>query len=116
MSSSTGLTTHVLDTARGVPAAGVAITLRGPDGTTIDAVTNADGRTDGPLVAALADGPYELTYDIGSYFAANLGAAAGDEPPYLDVIPVRVNLTAAMGHVHVALLVTPWSYATYRGS
>ena len=103
----TGLTTHVLDTASGRPAAGVAITLHGPGGTTVEAVTNADGRTDGPLVDALVDGTYELTFDIGAYF--------GDDA-FLGLVPVRVNLTAAMDHAHVALLVTPWSYTTYRGS
>jgi len=104
----TGLTTHVLDTANGRPAAGVAISLRGPDGVVAGAVTNADGRTDEPLVAALADGIYELTFDIGGYY--------GDAGGYLGLVPVHVNLTASMGHAHVALLVTPWSYTTYRGS
>jgi len=113
--SRTGLTTHVLDTAGGRPAAGVAVSLRGPDGMAVDAVTNADGRTDAPLVDELVDGAYELTFAIGSYFARR-GALPDDGPPYLDLVPVRVNLTAAMGHVHVALLVTPWSYSTYRGT
>lgn len=113
--STTGLTTHVLDTANGRPASGVAVTLRAPDGTTVEAVTNADGRTAAPLVATLVDGAYELTFAVGAYFA-DLDASPGDGRPYLDLVPVRVNLTAAMGHVHVALLVTPWSYSTYRGS
>lgn len=110
----TGLTTHVLDSANGRPAAGVAITLRNPDGVVAQAVTNDDGRTDAPLAAELVDGTYELTFDIGAYFARR--EPPGDGPPYLDLVPVRVNLAAAMGHVHVALLVTPWSYTTYRGS
>lgn len=108
MSETTGLTTHVLDTAAGRPAAGVPITLRAPDGRSIAAVTNADGRTDAPLVEVLVDGTYELTFDVGAYF--------GDDDAYLGVVPVHVQLTAAMGHAHVALLVTPWSYTTYRGS
>ncbi len=113
MTEKTGLTTHVLDTASGRPAAGVAITVRTPDGRSIAALTNADGRTDAPLVAELADGPYELTFDIGAYFG---DASDDDEPGYLSIVPIHVNLTAAMGHAHVALLVTPWSYTTYRGS
>jgi 5-hydroxyisourate hydrolase len=114
----TGLTTHVLDTARGRPAAGVAVTLRGPAGVLVETRTNADGRTDAPLVAELVDGTYELTYAVGRYFAdfESSTERGQDEAPYLDLIPVRVNLIAAMGHVHVALLVTPWSYTTYRGS
>jgi len=113
--SGTGLTTHVLDTAGGRPAAGVAVTLHGPGDLVVEAVTNADGRTDVPLVEVLIDGCYELTFDVGRYFAER-DATSDDGPPYLDQVPVRVNLTAAMGHVHVALLVTPWSYTTYRGS
>ena len=103
----TGLTTHVLDTANGRPGAGIAVTLHGPDGLVVETVTNADGRTDAPLVDALVDGTYELAFDVGRHF----GGAS-----FLGVVPVRVELTAAMGHVHVALLVTPWSYTTYRGS
>lgn len=110
MTEKTGLTTHVLDTANGRPAAGVAITVRTPDGSVIEAVTDADGRTGAPLTTALVDGPYELAFDIGAYFGES------DDAGYLGVVPVHVNLTAAMGHVHVALLVTPWSYSTYRGS
>ena len=114
MSVSSGLTTHVLDTTAGVPAAGVAITLRGPGGIEVETVTNADGRTDLPLVAELVDGTYELEFAIGDYFAGTSSSDGGR--PYLDVVPVRVNLTAAMKRVHVALLVTPWWYTTYRGS
>lgn len=108
MSTRTGLTTHVLDTANGRPAAGVAITVTTPGGAVVTATTNADGRTDAPLAVELTDGTYELTFDIGSYF--------GDDDGYLGIVPIRVGLTAAMGHAHVALLVTPWSYTTYRGS
>ena len=104
----TGLTTHVLDTANGRPAAGVAVTVTTPGGAVVTTVTNADGRTDAPLALDLVDGTYELTFDIGAYY--------GDEGGYLGIVPVHVQLTAAMGHVHVALLVTPWSYSTYRGS
>jgi len=110
----TGLTTHVLDTARGRPAAGLTISLRGPHGLAVEATTNADGRTDEPLVATLVDGTYELTYAVGAYFD-DLTAPSSTRP-YLDLVPVRVGLAEADGHVHVALLVTPWSYTTYRGS
>lgn len=103
-----GLTTHVLDTANGRPAAGVAITVTTPGGAVVQAVTNADGRTDAPLAVELVDGRYELAFDIGGYY--------DDAGSYLGIVPVHVHLTAAMGHVHVALLVTPWSYSTYRGS
>jgi len=120
MTATTGLTTHVLDTAHGRPAAGVRIVLTRPGGIEVRAVTDADGRTDAPLVDPLVDGTYELTFDIGAYFAAvgETGVTAGGSPgeAYLGQVPVRVNLRAAMGHVHVALLVTPWSYTTYRGS
>jgi len=116
-----GLTTHVLDVARGRPAAGVAIALvRLRDGahaeTVAEAVTNADGRTDAPLVAPgdLAAGTYELRFAVGAYFRAT-GATHG-EPPFLDVVPVRFGISAPGEHHHVPLLVSPWSYSTYRGS
>jgi 5-hydroxyisourate hydrolase len=104
------LTTHVLDTATGRPAAGVAVTLR-RDGTPIArAVTNADGRTDAPLLEgeALVPGVYELVFAVGSYFAAT--------PGFLDEVPVRFTVADASQRYHVPLLVSPWSYCTYRGS
>jgi 5-hydroxyisourate hydrolase len=115
MSASHGLTTHVLDTANGRPAAGLAITLHGPGGLVVEAITDADGRTAAPLVEQLVDGRYELTFAVGAYFGG-FDPVPPTAPPYLDLVPVAVNLTAAMDHVHVALLVTPWSYSTYRGS
>ncbi|GJE38980.1 hydroxyisourate hydrolase [Methylobacterium persicinum] len=119
------VSTHVLDTAAGRPAAGVAITLRrltadGPGELLARAVTNADGRTDGPLLegAALTAGTYELLFQVGAYFARS-GAAGGSgdgEPPFLDAVPVRFGVSDPDGRYHVPLLITPWSYATYRGS
>lgn len=115
-----GLTTHALDTARGVPAAGMAVELWSlpPLGAAVPVATmalNADGRTDAPLLTAEAflPGTYELRFFVGDYFR-RLGLAA--DPPFLDVVPVRVSLRAGEGHYHVPLLVSPWSYSTYRGS
>lgn len=112
------LTTHVLDTARGVPGAGIEITLyRVADSRDEVArrVTNADGRTDMPLLEGrdFCPGCYELVFKIGEYFAA---AGLTQAPPaFLDEVVIRVNLTADE-HYHVPLLTTPWSYSTYRGS
>jgi hydroxyisourate hydrolase len=117
----TGLTTHVLDTAAGRPAAGLRIDLSavGADSrATLIAtfVTNADGRTDRPLLSAaeVKAGRYELLFHVGAYFAT-AGAALAD-PPFLDLVPVRFAIADAAAHYHVPLLVSPWSYATYRGS
>lgn len=113
------LTTHVLDTARGVPARGIAIALyrieageRRPLG---QAVTNADGRTDAPLVpkGSLEAGTYELVFAVGDYFRANRPA---DGPPFLDVVPVRFGICDPQEHVHVPLLVSGFGYSTYKGS
>lgn len=116
------LSTHVLDTTAGRPAAGVGIELRriGPDGTgeTLAAtVTNADGRTDRPLLdgAALTAGTYELIFQVGAYFAGTGAAKSGDHP-FLDVVPIRFGVSDPNGRYHVPLVVTPWSYSTYRGS
>jgi hydroxyisourate hydrolase len=115
-----GLTTHVLDVALGRPAAGVAIELLrlGEDGedTLARTVTNADGRTDAPLVApgALTVGRYELRFAVGDYLRG-AGHAVGD-PPFLDEVTVRFGISAPGEHHHVPLLVSPWSYSTYRGS
>ncbi|HTI35760.1 MAG TPA: hydroxyisourate hydrolase [Miltoncostaea sp.] len=104
------LTTHVLDTAHGRPAAGVAVTLRRAGEVVAEAVTNADGRTDAPLLegADLVAGVYELTFAVGDYFTGGEG--------FLGDVPVRFTVAAGAGHVHVPLLVSPWSYTTYRGS
>ncbi len=112
------LSTHVLDTARGRPAAGVPVALRriGADGShtlLAEAVTDADGRTGAPLLAgdALAPGSYELTFAVGAYFE-DLAPGA----PFLDRVPLRFTVSEPDGHYHVPLLVSPWSYSTYRGS
>ncbi|MET0366957.1 MAG: hydroxyisourate hydrolase [Methylobacterium sp.] len=114
------LSTHVLDTTAGRPAAGVAIELRrlGDDGSServAATITNADGRTDGPLLegASLRAGTYELLFHVGAYFART---GAGPEQPFLDVVPVRFGVTDPAARYHVPLVVTPWSYSTYRGS
>lgn len=114
------LSTHVLDLAAGRPAAGIAVELRrlGPDGTgpvIAAAVTNADGRTDAPLLdgPAVTAGTYELLFAVGAYFAA-AGTAA--DHAFLDRVPVRFGVGDPNGRYHVPLLITPWSYSTYRGS
>lgn len=107
------LSTHVLDTMTGRPAAGVKVTLHEIGGSARsllkEAVTNADGRTDAPLISGepLRIGTYELTFHVGSYFGG-----AG----FLDTVPIRFSIAEPEGHYHVPLLVTPWSYTTYRGS
>ena len=116
-----GLSTHVLDNVCGGPASGVAIELfsvAADGGRTplAKALTNADGRTDAPLISA-ADarvGAYEIVFHVGDYFRATGAATA--EPPFLDIIPIRFAIADTKAHYHVPLLVTPWSYATYRGS
>ncbi len=113
------LTTHVLDTARGRPAVGVPVSLWRIDGERrrllAEVVTNGDGRTDEPLLAgdAFVAGPYELVFEVGSYFAA---AGGGADPPFLDRVPVRFGVADPAAHYHVPLLVSPWAYSTYRGS
>ena len=115
-----GLTTHVLDTANGRPAAGVRIglySLAGDRATLIvEAVTNVDGRTDVPLLSgpAFKPGTYELLFDVGAYFKG-LGAPIADIP-FLAKVPVRFGIADTSHHYHVPLLVSPWSYSTYRGS
>ncbi|HLW90463.1 MAG TPA: hydroxyisourate hydrolase [Roseiarcus sp.] len=115
-----GLSTHVLDIARGGPAEGVAIELFeiGSDGRKAlkRIVTNSDGRTDAALIAATEArvGTFELVFHIGAYFRAQNVRAA--EPPFLDTIPIRFSVADPKAHYHVPLLVSPWSYSTYRGS
>jgi len=115
-----GLTTHVLDTSRGRPAAGLRIDLSRIDGDgrprLIKTVTtNADGRCDTPLLgpAELEPGPYELLFHVGPYFRAS---APTPDPPFLDQIPIRFTITDPHSHYHVPLLVSPYGYTTYRGS
>jgi 2-oxo-4-hydroxy-4-carboxy-5-ureidoimidazoline decarboxylase len=115
------LSTHVLDTHSGRPAAGIAVELvelsdLGASRVVTRTVTNADGRTDQPLIGGrpVPIGRYELTFSVGDYFAAR--QVATSDPPFLDRIPLRFSVNEPEGHLHVPLLVTPWSYATYRGS
>ena len=115
------LSTHVLDTHSGKPAAGIAVELielagLGTSRLVTRALTNADGRTDQPLIGGrpIPAGTYELLFSVGDYFARR-GVPLSD-PPFLDRIPLRFSVSEPEGHLHVPLLVTPWSYATYRGS
>jgi 2-oxo-4-hydroxy-4-carboxy-5-ureidoimidazoline decarboxylase len=115
------LTTHVLDTHGGHPAQGVAVELHelsssGAGRLVTAAISNADGRTDAPLISGrpLPIGSYELRFAVGDYFAR--GGIALADPPFLDVVPLRFSIAEPEGHYHVPLIVTPWSYATYRGS
>ena len=116
------LTTHVLDTAHGRPAAGLAIELwrvdRDGGGRRLlkEVRTNADGRTDAPLLSdgELAVGVYELVFAVGDYFAAR--ATPAPSPPFLDHVPIRFGIADPAAHYHVPLLVSPWAYSTYRGS
>ncbi len=124
------LTTHVLDTSRGCPGSGIAIALASvaPSGekTLLKTVyTNVDGRTDAPLLSGneLKVGVYELTFSVGEYFARQLVVRQGTtqaeglpEPPFLDRVPLQFGIADVTAHYHVALLVSPWSYSTYRGS
>ena len=114
------LSTHVLDTAHGCPAAGMRITLQRLDATgpvTLkNLVLNHDGRADGPLLdaAAMATGRYRLLFEVAPYFRAR-GVALSD-PPFIDVVQLDFGIADAAGHYHVPLLVSPWAYSTYRGS
>jgi 2-oxo-4-hydroxy-4-carboxy-5-ureidoimidazoline decarboxylase len=115
------LSTHILDTHSGMPAAGVAFELielarHGASRMLLKAVTNHDGRTDTPLIAGrpVPIGTYELRFHVADYFAGRGVALAN--PPFLDVVPLRFGISEPEGHYHVPLLVTPWSFATYRGS
>ena len=105
------LSTHVLDLVSGRPAAGMRIDFVDGEGSLLKTVTtNADGRTDAPLLTAdeMTTGAFELRFFVADYF----GGAAG----FLDVVPVRFRITDATAGYHVPLLCTPWSYSTYRGS
>jgi 2-oxo-4-hydroxy-4-carboxy-5-ureidoimidazoline decarboxylase len=115
------LSTHVLDTHSGRPAAGLAVELReladaGDDRLIAHATTNADGRTDAPLIhqRPVPIGTYELRFAVGDYFARQQVPLAA--PRFLDIVPVRFSVAEPEGHYHVPLLVTPWAYSTYRGS
>jgi 5-hydroxyisourate hydrolase len=116
-----GLTTHVLDVVRGGPADRVRVELyelaaAGGRILVADVLTNADGRTDAPLISASQArvGRFELVFHAGDYFRRQGVKTA--EPPFLDVIPLRFAVADPGAHYHVPLLVSPWSYSTYRGS
>jgi 5-hydroxyisourate hydrolase len=114
------LSTHVLDTAQGCPAAGLRVHLQRIDAagpTTLREVTlDADGRAGGPLLdaATMAVGRYRLVFEVAAYFRAR--GVALPEPPFIDVVNLDFGIADAAGHYHVPLLVSPWSYSTYRGS
>lgn len=115
------LSTHVLDTHSGRPAAGIEVELiershLGASRVVTRAVTNADGRTDQPLIGGrpVPIGRYQLNFHVGKYFAERNVEVS--DPPFLDDIALRFAVSDPEGHLHVPLLVTPWSYATYRGS
>jgi 2-oxo-4-hydroxy-4-carboxy-5-ureidoimidazoline decarboxylase len=114
------LSTHVLDTVSGKAAAGVKVILKelgaSAEGVLGETITNADGRTDAPLLGGgpLRIGSYEIAFHIGAYFSAR--GAATSRPPFLDVVPIRFAIAEPEGHYHVPLLASPWAYSTYRGS
>jgi 5-hydroxyisourate hydrolase len=114
------LSTHVLDTAHGCPAAGMRVQLQRIDAggpTTLRDITlNADGRGEGPLLdaAAMAPGRYRLVFAVAPYFRAR--GVALPEPAFIDTVQLDFGIADAKGHYHVPLLVSPWSYSTYRGS
>jgi 5-hydroxyisourate hydrolase len=101
-----GLTTHVLDTTAGTPAVGVGLALVRDGVEVVHTATDGDGRA--RLLGHLDPGPYELRFDLGSYF--------GGEDPFLGIVPVRFTVAPGTTRLHVPLLASPWSYTTYRGS
>jgi 5-hydroxyisourate hydrolase len=111
------VSTHVLDVSRGTPAAGVVIELRDADGRKLKVLsTNRDGRTDEPLLLGdpIKTGVYELSFHAGDYFRAH-GAELPD-PAFLDVVVIRFGIADGQANYHVPLLLSPYSYSTYRGS
>ena len=110
------LSTHVLDTATGKPAAGMQLTLCGLTDETRETLktvrTNSDGRTDEPLLSGdeFDTGVYEIVFHVGEYFGG------GEEPAFLDRVPIRFGVCDRQAHYHVPLLVSPFAYSTYRGS
>ena len=115
-----GLSTHVLDTMHGCPAAGMAVALYATEGESATllqrVVLNRDGRTDAPLFdnTSLRVGTYRLGFDVAGYFRAR--GVQLPEPPFLDQVNLDFGIAHADQHYHVPLLVSPWSYSTYRGS
>ncbi len=121
MSEQGFLTTHVLDTARGVPAEGIEILLYSMSGNShrkiATAITNADGRTDAPILPKdkFKTGNYELIFEVGPYLRKH-GLAAGEGTLFLDSVPIRFGIADGNAHYHVPLLLSPFGYSTYRGS
>jgi 5-hydroxyisourate hydrolase len=116
-----GLSTHVLDTMHGAPAAGMAVTLYRLDATgqatpLRQLTLNADGRADGPLLAGadVQAGRYRLVFAVADYFRAR--GVALPEPPFLEDVPLDFGIADVNAHYHVPLLASPWAYSTYRGS
>jgi len=126
MSARPGLSTHVLDLTRGLPAAGMTIELWFAGAHVKTVITNADGRTEAPLLDAEAfgAGEYELIFHVGTYFdrdraagdAAGADGAGAAADRFLDRVPVRFTIRDTQARYHVPLLCTPWAYSTYRGS
>ncbi|HYF41771.1 MAG TPA: hydroxyisourate hydrolase [Ramlibacter sp.] len=113
-----GLTTHVLDTMHGTPASGMAVSLYTGDGQLVKSfLLNTDGRNpDGPLYrdGELRQGTYRLVFEVASYFKQR--GVDLPEPPFLDRVTLEFGIARPAEHYHVPLLVSPWSYSTYRGS
>jgi 5-hydroxyisourate hydrolase len=108
------LSTHVLDTMHGRPAAGMAVVLTGPEGEIGRGTTNGDGRCPGLTPAELEPGRYAIRFAVADYFQG-LGVELPD-PPFLDQVTIDFGIAAGAGHYHVPLLVSPYGYSTYRGS
>lgn len=116
-----GLSTHVLDTAHGCPAAGMQVSLQRTDAqgqpqTLKELTLNADGRADEPLLSteSMAPGRYRLLFAVAPYFRGR--GLTLPEPPFIDTVQIDFGIADATSHYHVPLLVSPWSYSTYRGS
>ena len=110
----TSLSTHVLDTMHGRPAAGMTVALSGPDGEIARSATNADGRCPDLAQGGLAPGRYALRFAVADYFRSQ--SVDLPDPPFLDEVTVDFGVTEGGGHYHVPLLVSPFAYSTYRGS
>jgi 5-hydroxyisourate hydrolase len=114
------LTTHVLDTAAGTPAAGMQVTLYRLSGdareTLVSMTTNEDGRTNSPILPkeTFATGSYELVFQVGAYLDEQQGQTKANR--FLDVVPIRFQIDDETSHYHVPLLVSPFGFSTYRGS
>lgn len=114
------ITTHVLDTGRGAPAANMALELwdvaSGSPVLLMAGTTNADGRLDEPILCgnSLKNSTYEIRFSAGDYFRSYLDDLP--DPAFLDIIPIRFGISDAQGHYHIPLLISPYGYSTYRGS